>query len=238
MAAGTSIAVVNCGPLPVYLLEDRVPIPDAELRRGVHPQELRLADGAGWAAARRREFLRARWLARRAWPGLTSFLGRGPGGEPEWPRGVCGSLTHAEGHVACAVRAGPVDAGLGVDLELAAKMKEAYAASICDDAELDLLAEASRAGIPRRDLLAVLFSLKEAAYKCLYPLAGASFYFHDARAVRLDYGRGVVELRLKLRLASNLGPERRFLGHFRWLELVGQRFVLTAMDAAADPRSG
>jgi 4'-phosphopantetheinyl transferase EntD len=88
----------------------------------------------------------------------------GAGGEPLWPAGVAGSLTHTDEHAAAAVVRGV--AALGIDLE-----SLAHAARVPD-----LLATVALES-ERAHPAALLFSAKESVYKCLY--AGRFLDFHD-----------------------------------------------------------
>lgn len=67
----------------------------------------------------------------------TAIVGRAPGGEPIWPDGIVGSITHA-GNVAAAVVASASHlAGLGLDLELTRPGLSAAAAHyVCHPREL------------------------------------------------------------------------------------------------------
>jgi 4'-phosphopantetheinyl transferase EntD len=88
----------------------------------------------------------------------------GAGGEPCWPAGLAGSITHTDDHAAAAVARGV--AALGIDLE-----------SLAHTARVpDLLATVAL-GSEREHLAALVFSAKESVYKCLY--AGRFLDFHD-----------------------------------------------------------
>jgi 4'-phosphopantetheinyl transferase EntD len=88
----------------------------------------------------------------------------GAGGEPRWPAGVAGSITHTDDHAVAAVTRSVV--ALGIDLE-----SLAHAARVPD-----LLATVALER-ERVHPAALLFSAKESVYKCLY--AGRFLDFHD-----------------------------------------------------------
>jgi 4'-phosphopantetheinyl transferase EntD len=88
----------------------------------------------------------------------------GAGGEPRWPAGLAGSITHTDEHAAAAVTRAV--GALGIDLE-----SLAHAARVPD-----LLATVALAS-ERAHPAALLFSAKESVYKCLY--AGRFLDFHE-----------------------------------------------------------
>jgi 4'-phosphopantetheinyl transferase EntD len=88
----------------------------------------------------------------------------GAGGEPCWPAGLAGSITHTDDHAAAAVARGMT--ALGIDLESLAHTGRVP----------DLLATVALAS-EREHAAALVFSAKESVYKCLY--AGRFLDFHD-----------------------------------------------------------
>jgi 4'-phosphopantetheinyl transferase EntD len=124
--------------------------------------------------ARQAEFAAGRACARAA----LARLGVPPGpvlpgraGEPQWPPGVVGSLTHCPGYRACAVAGAGDVAGIGIDAEPCRALPAGLLAVVATGRERRQLAElaAASAGVPW-DLL--LFCGKEAAYKAWFPLTG------------------------------------------------------------------
>jgi 4'-phosphopantetheinyl transferase EntD len=124
--------------------------------------------------ARQAEFAAGRACARAA----LARLGVPPGpvlpgraGEPRWPPGVVGSLTHCPGYRACAVAGTGDVAGIGIDAEPCRALPAGLLAVVATDRERRRLADlaAASAGVPW-DLL--LFCAKEAAYKAWFPWTG------------------------------------------------------------------
>jgi 4'-phosphopantetheinyl transferase EntD len=113
-------------------------------------------------------------LAELGLPGLV--IGRGPAGEPLWPDGIVGAISHA-GDTAIAVVGRNTDyAGLGVDVEELARGPSARAARlVCRPAEMEWADVES--GTRR---LILLFSAKEAVFKAVFPIARVWFGFADA----------------------------------------------------------
>ncbi len=113
---------------------------------------------------------------------------RGPGGQPDWPEGVVGSITHDDERALAVVCPAGEVRSLGVDIERVRPLRPGLARRLCDEAELHAAARAVE-----HPLLAI-FSAKESVYKAWYPLAGTSLRFLDVE-VRFDSrgdGFGVV----------------------------------------------
>jgi 4'-phosphopantetheinyl transferase EntD len=140
--------------------------------------------------ARRREFTAGRSCARRALRGLgrpDTPLPRGGRGEPIWPPGTTGSITHCVGYVAAAVGCREVVGSIGIDAEPDAPLPAAVAARVILPAERRWLRAAPATGVHWDRLL---FAAKESVYKAWYPLTGRWLGFLDARiTVAADAGR-------------------------------------------------
>jgi 4'-phosphopantetheinyl transferase EntD len=179
---------------------------------------------------RRREYTTARAAARRALAGLgyppVPVL-RGEHGEPLWPAGVVGSLTHCDGYRACAVADADLVPVLGLDAEPA----EPLSAGVFD--RISVPAERGRhpelaAAVPDLPWDRLLFCAKEATYKAWYPQARRWLGFADAD-IRLDPGGTFeVEILVDGPEISGLGTLRGFKG--RWATGHG---VLVAAIAQA-----
>jgi len=159
----------------------------AELREGdrddftavLHAEELAAIEGA--SPGRRREFAGGRECARRALRmlGVDAVpLPAGADGAPVWPRGVVGSITHKGSYRAAAVARARDLAGLGIDAELDAPLRDGVLQRVASQRELDEV-ERLRAERPETRWDRLLFSAKEAAMKAAYPLVG------DASAIGL-----------------------------------------------------
>jgi 4'-phosphopantetheinyl transferase EntD len=164
-------SLVDVGPshelILASLFEPDVAVACLEQREALPSDESELADAS---PARQREFAAGRQCARRALVTLglkPVSIERGDAGEPIWPRGVVGSISHADGLcTAVAAHAGRVR-GLGVDVEPDRAESVAFAKRICRQSEL---AAMERMGPSIEALAAVIFSAKEATYKLQFPL--------------------------------------------------------------------
>jgi 4'-phosphopantetheinyl transferase EntD len=102
-------------------------------------------------------------------------IGRGPGGEPLWPDGIVGAITHS-GELAIAMVGWRRDySGLGLDLEQLSPGLSARASRlVCTPTELAWVASGPH--IWRT----MLFSAKEAVFKALFPIERVWLGFSDA----------------------------------------------------------
>lgn len=133
-------------------------------------------------AKRRNEFVTVRHCARIALGELgvpPAPILKGDKGEPRWPDGVVGSLTHCEGFRGAVVGRASEVRSVGIDAE---------PHGVLPDGVLDAvsLAEERRALSAMPDGLhwdRILFCAKEATYKAWYPLTRRWLGFEDAHIV-------------------------------------------------------
>ncbi len=164
-------------PSAVVAVDTREERLDVEL----FPQELAALGQA--VEKRRNEFVTARACARTALEQLglpPSPIATGERGEPLWPEGVLGSITHCSGYRACALaRAGGELAGVGIDAEPNAALPDGVLGEIARVEERPALVELAREE-PAVNWGRLLFSAKEAVYKTWFPLARCWLGFEDA----------------------------------------------------------
>ncbi len=148
------------------------------------------------AAARRDEFIRSRLLLRSLTGAKTSFL-PDPENVPTWPAGLCGSITHKNGHVAvCTTPSGNFHS-IGIDSENSKKDISHLQEKICTETDLvfvDKICKQSK--FDRGSVIALIFSAKEALFKCHFPLGRLMFWFHDAELSAIDMTSGDIEIRV------------------------------------------
>ncbi|WP_307821886.1 4'-phosphopantetheinyl transferase family protein [Streptomyces coffeae] len=131
---------------------------------------------------RKREFAAGRWCARRALAGIGSPpvpILPGPRGEPRWPSGITGAITHCEGYAAAVVAPSTELLALGIDAEPAKPLPDGVLEAVAlpdERAGLPLY----RPGSPPLPWDTLLFSAKEAVYKAWFPLTGRPLGFEDA----------------------------------------------------------
>ncbi|MDR7276505.1 4'-phosphopantetheinyl transferase family protein [Catenuloplanes atrovinosus] len=166
---------------------------------------------------RRREFVTARWCARRALATLglpPSPIVPGERGAPGWPPGVVGAITHCPGYRAAVAARTPAVRSVGVDAELHEPLPDGVLDLVSVPEERAWLA-AAPAGTHWDRLL---FSAKESVYKAWFPLARRWLGFEEARLTALPDGTFHADLLVD-------GPVTAFSG--RWLTADG--LILTAI---------
>ena len=179
-------------------------------------------------AKRRNEFVTVRYCARLALGelGLPPVpILKGDKGEPCWPDGVVGSLTHCEGFRGAAVgRRGEVRS-VGIDAEPHDVLPKGVLDAISLPAErLELQALPSGLHWDR-----ILFCAKEATYKAWYPVTQRWLGFEDAHIVFDVNGTGTAggfESRVLIDPAALSGPPLQTLSG-RWS--VRDGLTLTAI---------
>lgn len=159
-------------------------------------------------AKRRNEFVTVRHCARVAMEQLgvpPSPILKGDKGEPHWPDGVVGSLTHCEGYRAAVVGRSEVARSVGIDAEPHGVLP-------------DRVLEAISLPDERREIAAlpgglhwdrILFCAKEATYKAWYPLTQRWLGFEDAHitfTVGADGTAGEFISRILIDSAARSGP--------------------------------
>lgn len=143
---------------------------------------------------RRREFVTGRACARRALARLglpATAIPSGARGEPLWPAGVVGSITHCERYRACALARAQEARALGIDAEVHAPLPAGILAVIASADERRALAAHGAGACWDR----LLFSAKEAVFKTWFPLTGRALGFDDVD-VRIDPDRAAFRARL------------------------------------------
>jgi len=135
---------------------------------------------------------------------------RGDGGQPVWPPGIAGSITHTDA-AAHALVVGRADcAGVGIDSErLLGAAGYADVASVCCSA-----AERAAwlAGPDAALRTTILFAAKESFYKAAYPTVRRFIDFDEVDAVAWDVASGSLVLRPHERLAA---PGTLVTAHYR-----------------------
>ncbi len=189
---------------------------------------------------RRREFRTVRHCARLALRQLglpPAAVLRGERGEPQWPPGVVGSMTHCAGYRAAAVARSSDLCTLGIDAEPHQPLPEGVLDTIALEEERDNLAQlATTHHATCWDRL--LFCAKETVYKAWFPLAREWLGFEDAAVTiipsRTDPAEGTFSARLLVAGPTIAGDQlTRFDG--RWLRRDELVIATIALSASAAP---
>jgi 4'-phosphopantetheinyl transferase EntD len=222
----------------------------SELTRSLFPEGVRAAEMRGPAdpallsaderrcverAAPKRvqEFAAGRLCAHRALAelGIHHFaLLSAPDRLPLWPAAAIGSISHTQGYCAAVVGLRAQFAGLGLDTESSSAVGTELWSQICTEWELEQLQ-----GLPtpwRVRAASLIFSAKEAFYKCQYPITAEWLEFADIRiepeSWQLDEGRYEVHHARPLQLQSD--SYQSMHGRFRFHDgLVSAGFALVGL---------
>lgn len=136
-------------------------------------------DFTGVANKRETEFTAGRLTAKQALAelGVNDFtVLKGEKGEPLWPVGIVGSISHTKNVCMASVAHADGLLGLGIDIEAQRELKPDIQRVICREEELCL-------NWHRDGELAklILFSAKESVYKALYPTQQRFIGFKEVR---------------------------------------------------------
>jgi 4'-phosphopantetheinyl transferase EntD len=225
------------------VLKRLVPEPVATAETGQDRLEIELfspeLESLGLAVEkRRREFVTGRACARLALERLGApvvAIPRGARGEPLWPAGVVGSITHCLGYRACAVAWSDAVVALGIDAEPNARLADGVLEKVAHGRELVSVGRRlpPAGGEIEVDLPRLLFSAKEAVYKAWFPLTGQWLGFED-----VELSIDVVDATFRARLlvegpVVNGGRLTEFAG--RWA--VEDGLICTAVAIPARRRA-
>ena len=167
----------------------------------LHPDEEALLSPRS-IEKRKRQFRMGRTAAHRALSqlGIDDLpLLRGSGGEPLWPVGVIGSISHAGDYALAAAAFTSRYPALGLDLELIPEKLEQDVASVISSPEELAWIRAD----PHQQLLRTImvFSAKETLLKAFYPICRRSIVFSE-----LSIAPAPEPQRLVARLDTALAP--------------------------------
>ncbi|MFZ2113133.1 MAG: 4'-phosphopantetheinyl transferase superfamily protein [Solirubrobacteraceae bacterium] len=207
-------------PAGVVAVETR-----GELDAKLFPEEHALIGNA--VEKRRREFTTARACVRAALQklGLPAVpVLSGERGEPLWPEGVTGSITHCQSYRACALARSSEILTIGIDAEPNEALPDGLLADIARPEELP---ELRRLSAERPDVHwdRLLFSAKESVYKAWFPLAKRWLGFEDAS---MTFDPGASSLTARLLVAGPVLAGRPLSGFSgRWM--VSDGLILSAI---------
>lgn len=177
---------------------------------------------------RRNEFVTVRYCARLALEELGEppvAILKGEKGEPCWPAGIVGSLTHCAGFRGAVVGRSAAVRSVGIDAEPHDVLPDGVLKAISLSAERDELA-----GLPTGPHWdRILFCAKEATYKAWFPLTKRWLGFEDAHitfSTDAAGDRGHFNSRILIDPAALSGPP---LSELRGRWSVRNGLVLTAI---------
>jgi 4'-phosphopantetheinyl transferase EntD len=130
---------------------------------------------------RKNEFSSGRLCARRALASLqisSCEIPAGPMREPMWPAGVTGSISHDGAYAVAAAAFSSNVSLIGIDITLRDPLDSTLVEMICTKEEIAYIGRLTNFAA-EYDPFKLVFSLKEAIYKCLFPLARRVFDFSE-----------------------------------------------------------
>lgn len=141
--------------------------------------------------------------------------------QPLWPNGLVGSITHTTGF--CAAVAAPKKnlSSLGIDSEITGSVRRELWRGICTPAETAWLR--SLPGVEQLAAATLIFSAKEAFYKCQFPLTQERLGFHDVAVELPAWGdkRGafkiIAQRPIVLEYDAAMPPQGRYLFHEQFI---------------------
>ncbi len=222
-----SAAIAELLPREAVVAETRAELLEVEL----FPEEA--AAVARSVEKRRREYVTARACARAALAALgvpPVPLLNGERGQPLWPGGVVGSITHCAGYRACAVARAAQVVGVGIDAEPHAPLPAGVLGQIARAEERPRLAQLAETE-PAVHWDRLLFCAKEAVYKVWFPLAACWLGFEDATLTLDPIGRAF-QARL-LKPWPNTAAALPEILEGRWLVCEGLVLSAIALPAFA-----
>jgi 4'-phosphopantetheinyl transferase EntD len=202
----------------------------AETREDIRDAQLFLEEEEAVARAvekRRLEYVTARVCARRAMERLgiePQPIVSGLRGEPRWPAGVVGSITHCQGYRGAALGRASEVTTIGIDAEPNGPLAEGVLEAVSLSGERIWVREFGQSH-PQIAWDRLLFSAKESVYKAWFPIARSWLDFEDA-LITADPVDGTFTARLLVPGPRLHGADlTKFTG--RWL--VEDGLILTAI---------
>jgi 4'-phosphopantetheinyl transferase EntD len=185
---------------------------------------------------RRREFATGRACAREALARLhiePSPIPRGAHGEPLWPAGVVGSITHCDGYRAAVVAPTSAMLSIGIDAEPHKPLPDGVLEAVSAEHERAWIARLTRSS-PTVCWDRLLFCAKEAIYKTWFPLTHAWLGFEDAH-VEVDVEAAAFHATLLVNPPTVDAPAGVLDG--RWLVRDGLVLAAVALPSPHAPQA-
>jgi enterobactin synthetase component D / holo-[acyl-carrier protein] synthase len=184
------------------------------VRRAVRKRAEEFAAGRSCARLLLREF------------GIASGpIGVGDERQPLWPDGLVGSITHTRGLCAAVLAPQAAMRSLGIDSEVKGGVKTELWRGICTPAETAWLGS-----LPQSEQAAaatLIFSAKEAFYKCQFPLTQERLGFHVVSVEIPAWGLGQGFFRIHPQ--QDLALHRYAAWPLQGQYLFHEQFITTAM---------
>ena len=141
--------------------------------------------------------------------------------QPLWPASFVGSITHTTGFCAAVVAPRKCLRAVGIDTEIAGGVKPELWRSICTPEESAWLRSLSNS--EQVAAATVIFSAKEAFYKCQFPLTQQYLGFHDVSVELPEWGQRCASFTVRanrsieLESKATLPLQGRYLFHEQFI---------------------
>lgn len=175
---------------------------------------------------RKQEFTAGRLCARKGLDrlGIQNFpVLIGKNREPLWPPGIVGSISHCKGFCGAVVARRGSIVSIGLDVEPLEPMTTDVLNLVCTPGEKEWLL--SDTGSNRLLWPKLVFSAKESAFKCHFPLSNTFLDFLDVE-VRINPDNGSFTVSLLVPPPSTLAGVRVLNGSF----LLDNKYVYTGVE--------
>jgi len=184
------------------------------------PQAIRQA-----VVKRQAEYLAGRILVQHA---LRLILGdeaasftvkSGTHGQPDWPKGLIGSISHTNSQATCLVvrSSNSTRQFVGIDIEwyFSAQTYRSIDGIVHDNTELKLLTDY---GVNPLEASTLIFSAKESLFKSVFMYVNCYLNFHESRVIRMDHLGKLLVLELASNIAGKFNLPKRYECQFRQTE--------------------
>ncbi|MFS0691357.1 4'-phosphopantetheinyl transferase superfamily protein [Streptomyces nitrosporeus] len=189
---------------------------------------------------RRLKFAAVRGCARQGLRELGISAGpilRGPGGEPVWPAGVVGSMTHCPGYHAAAVARSDEVAAIGIDAEVNGPLRHREMISLITTVEERTWISDLEASHPEVSWARLVFSAKESLFKAWFSFTGERLGLGDISIGTKESPDGEFTARVFARRKGRCVPRpSRLTG--RWMARDGLLVTATTIPRPSHGEDG
>ncbi len=147
--------------------------------------------------------------------GCDITIDRGAGGEPLWPAGVVGSISHSKLSCVIAIATWENYRAVGVDVEQLNRITPRVIERITTTNDL-----LESSVLSKYELSTLIFSAKESLFKLLYPDVKHYFGFKSASLIKVSSTHFTMQLERSL--GARYQSKERFDGHFM---IMGEEII-------------
>lgn len=222
----SAASVIGVGPFTVQWLSKSQPFAPLS-PAALTPREKAHADSIT-APLRNSEFVRSRALLHQWLSPTHDFT---PDGDRmvAWPEGLCGSITHCQGHIGITTEPTAQWLSIGLDAEEVGRIHSGLETKLLLPEETSRLDAWSKQLGGRDMALALIFASKEALFKAIFPLGKKMFYFHDACVEAMDASSRTLEIVVRSTFAAQVPAQTRLRGYWTEQSEDHKRYVIVVL---------